>query len=174
MYISGSGDAFSLESSSHIVRDRKSRVKMARISRKRKSLERMSLKDLKKLQNLVGDIILKIERRAYPRDIDIAVKFHGEKSLVAELIHTTETDDRCRWNQTQKIYCCQEHCERCPHGPFTFSYWRLKDGQIRVKFKGQPVFDLRSVRAAFEWGHVATGFLVPIDERNKRASEDDQ
>ncbi len=147
---------------------------MAIISRKRKSLEMMSLKDLKQLQILIGDIILEVERRAYPRDIDIAVKFHGEKSLVAELIYTTEPDDRCRWNQTQKIYCCQEHCERCPHGPFTFSYRRLKDGQIRVKFKGRPVFDPRAIHAAFKGGHVALGYLVPVDERKEDASEDDQ
>lgn len=121
---------------------------MAKKSRKR--LEEMSLKDLKALKTEVSDVIQEVENRPYPRDIDIALNFHGENSLVAELVYTCNTNSPDRWNNIQKIYCCEEHCERCPHGPFTFSYKRFKNGKIRVKFQGRPVFDPIALQAAFK------------------------
>lgn len=57
---------------------------------------------------------------------------HSDPSLVCRTI----TDQGHR--KLQEIYCCQEHCQTCPHGPFWFNIKQSKTGKVKVRFTGTP------------------------------------
>ena len=126
--------------------------------------KRMPLLKLKKLRECIEKIIERIEASSERREIDIASEHSGR----ADLIHTVHPiygvsgdKNRGRWNQVESIYCCQERCPKCPHGPYWYSYRTNKRrGTLVVTFRGSPVLspdsleslkrDVRSPVAAFE------------------------
>ena len=118
----------------------------------RENLEGMSLKGLKKRRQELevalastDEVIAGIEELDEPRDVDVATSFEGDEGLVAEILSISGDTKTDKWTQAQTLYCSKKRCKSCPHGPFVFAYRRLKSGAIRVKYKGKPVFNLRTL-----------------------------
>ena len=130
---------------------------------RRAKLYAMPLKKLRELRDDVQTVITDIESQRDRRDIDIASEFRGEPEFVAEVLRASGNKESGKWEQLEKIYCSRERCSRCPHGPFFFTYRRIKSsGKLKVKYSGKPVFNFNPD----DWGTLfrpkagVKGYLV--------------
>lgn len=105
----------------------------------RQRLSRMPLKHLRDIADHVQSLIQKLEGASIRREIDIAADHEGNVDLIHSIVRTMGNQRAGRWQQVEKIYCCREHCPRCPHGEFIFRYRRNKRKRsVTVTFVGMP------------------------------------
>ncbi|MHC4158613.1 MAG: hypothetical protein ACYSSO_05995 [Planctomycetota bacterium] len=120
----------------------------------------------------IDTVIAKIESLPVQRDIDIGADFSGNNELIADIIHKSTTQKTNVWFQIQTIFCSKNKCKSCPHGPFNYKYRRNKQGEIKVKYVGQPVFDTRplvnQLQRIRENPPPKQGFIVRQDNKKNR------
>ena len=118
---------------------------------RRKSLLSKSLRELRQLRDDVNSVIRELE--AGPRrDIDIALEFDGSEDRIAEVVDTRGRSRPRACIRNLRIYCSDERCSDCPHGPFLYEYWMTQKG-LRIKFVGIPfIADMKILDRAMEKG----------------------
>jgi hypothetical protein len=108
-------------------------------ARLRLHLRRMPLRYLRELAADVEALVLELESTKVRREIDIASEHQGNKDLIHSVVKTIGDMSTGRWRQVENIYCCLEHCPRCPHGEFIFQYRRnIRKATVSVNFGGMP------------------------------------
>lgn len=117
---------------------------------RRKSLAYRSLRELRGLKRDIEILIREIERGP-TRAIDIATEFDGSTHRVAKLVETRSNEKSGSATRSQYIYCSDDRCPECPHGPFLFEYRETKH-RATVKFVGFPFVGMAVVEKAMEDG----------------------
>jgi len=62
-------------------------------------------------------------------DNDVGEEFYGDRVLVADVLEVLGKESTGHWQQILTLYCSKLRCERCPHGPYLFSWWLDSDGE---------------------------------------------
>ena len=111
---------------------------------RRKRFSRMPLVDLRTLHLQLAELISELES-APPREIDIAVNYSGDRSMVARALDVRGDRTGKAWQEVLQIYCSAERCSACPHGEFAYGFRRRRDGSVTVRFRGLRVFSVDTV-----------------------------
>lgn len=109
---------------------------------------RMTLPYLKRLRDDIQAIINQLESAPVRQEADIGAEYAGAPELIAEVVQTTKGKKDGRRRQLQTIYCSNERCARCPHGPYWYSYSENRRKKtVVVKYEGMLYFSLEALRA---------------------------
>lgn len=99
----------------------------------------MPIKRLKALIPEIDTIIKGRENIATRSDEEIAIEHDGQPHLIHSVTRIIGDKASGRWQQIEMIFCCAEHCPRCPHGEFRYRYRTNKTkGTTTVDFIGEP------------------------------------
>jgi hypothetical protein len=121
-------------------------------------LRRMPLRRLRELAADVESVIHELESSTLRREIDIAEEHDGNASLIHSVVRKIGNEKTGRWRQVEWIYCCSQHCPRCPHGEFVFRYRRnRRKHTTNVSFVGMPALDDKTL----EWMRSTVRQAVP-------------
>ena len=132
----------------------------------RKKYKSMSLRRLRNLRDELDAIISELDALPHLREIDIAIEHSGNVSLIHEVVAIKGTKESGRWRQQESIYCSQERCPRCPHGPHWYRYRANKKRKsVTATFEGTPVFDHKMLLEMLKKARPPI-FVGPIKEVN--------
>src|SRR5690242_10332233 len=100
---------------------------------------KMPLKVLREERNALNVVIAELEKLPM-RIIDVAYEHSEIKHRYEVLRVDGDLKKDKKWTQLERIFC-KSKCKKCPHGDFIYKYSRLKNGKVRTKFYGEPVFN---------------------------------
>jgi hypothetical protein len=107
----------------------------------RSKLVAMPLMKLRKLHSELGVIIRYLKNRPL-REVDVAYDHRGLPGQTCQVLDVRQITPGSKWRQLEKVYCCEQRCKRCPHGPYWYEYRaNARRKTVAVTFKGAPAFD---------------------------------
>ena len=101
----------------------------------------MPLVKLRKLRSELAALIRDLETHP-PREVDVAYDHHALPGQTCQILAVKQVIPGRKWRQLEKVFCCEERCKRCPHGPYWYEYRaNTRRRTVTVTFKGAPAFD---------------------------------
>ncbi len=106
----------------------------------RSKFETMPLTKLRKLHSELSQLIQHLEKHPL-REIDVAHEYRGLPGRSCQVLDVKQISGR-KWQQLEKVYCSEQRCDHCPHGPYWFEYRASTDRKhLAITFKRAPAFD---------------------------------
>lgn len=104
------------------------------MSPQRRAAWKKRLSKLTRVQliELEGGIKKLLEEGVFDAEFEIASRYCGSPQRV----HRTIVDHGRR--KLQEIYCSEDRCSKCPHGPFWFAFRSSKRHGTKVHFQSAP------------------------------------
>jgi hypothetical protein len=107
----------------------------------RSKFEAMPLIELRKLRSELS-LLIRVLESCPLREVDVAYSFLGLPVQTCQVLEVKQISPGRKWRQLEKVYCSEQRCERCPHGPYWYEYRaNARRKSVAVTFKGAPAFD---------------------------------
>jgi hypothetical protein len=133
----------------------------------------MPIQRLKKIVVDAQSVIRELESAPVRRDIDIAVEHKGTIELIHAVIRTRGDSANGQWDQLENIYCCSDHCPRCPHGPFWFRYCRNKrKNTVAIKFVAFPALPEGTLERMRSTAKIGVPYVLSFNPQENRKGID--
>jgi hypothetical protein len=115
------------------------------------------------LHEVVREATIAIRSQNPKQEVNVAAS-HFDSNLVCTVFKTKK--GRGEELRLQTIYCTDQRCPCCPHGPYLYVYRtskRLKT--VRLRYVGIPAFSEETIDRIRDGVHLGTPYLFKPEKR---------